>query len=672
VANNPIAFMSYVHVDDEHENGRLTQFRERLSGEIGMQLGERFDIFQDRKDLRWGEQWKARLDGAIDAVTFLIPIVTPAFFKSQACRGELERFLEREQKLGRNDLIMPVYYLDAPSMNDAQKRDKDPLAALLATRQYADWRALRFDALTSAEVGKRLAGIARQIVEALEVRVAALPEVAPEVETREADSATESDGNPAGTQASATKATEQARGPEARTEVPTLIVDAFHRGDHLTINAALAAAAPGARILVRPGLYREGLVIDKPVEIIGDGNRGDIVIEAQDQDVVLFRSSMGRIANLTLRQAGGDKWYGVDITQGRLDLEDCAISSQSLAGIAIHDGADPRIRRNRIHDGASDGVIAYENGLGTLEDNEIVGHAQLGVAISEGAHVALHRNRIHGGRSFGVVVADTGRGLLEDNEIFDNVGSNVIIQDGGNPTLRRNRIHSGKASGVFICDNSKGTLENNDIFNNQMTGVEIKNGAQPALYLNRIHDNHASGVFFNTDGLGTIENNEIYGNALAGVEIKKGANPTLRRNHIRDGKGSGVFVHEHGGGVLEGNEIIGNTLSGVEIREGSNPILRKNLISKGKTNGLYVHKDGQGIIEKNQIVDNAHSGVVVLSGGNPTLHTNRITGNAQIGIDIRKDSGGTFENNDLRDNQEAAWKIAADARQDLKRTGNLE
>jgi hypothetical protein len=31
------------------------------------------------------------------------------------------------------------------------------------------------------------------------------------------------------------------------------------------------AARPGDRILVRPGLYQEGLMIDKPLEIIGEG-----------------------------------------------------------------------------------------------------------------------------------------------------------------------------------------------------------------------------------------------------------------------------------------------------------------------------------------------------------------------------------------------------------------
>jgi cobaltochelatase CobT len=50
----PIAFMSYVHFDDQRENGRLTQFRDHLSAEVRVQTGEEFPIFQDRTDIRWG------------------------------------------------------------------------------------------------------------------------------------------------------------------------------------------------------------------------------------------------------------------------------------------------------------------------------------------------------------------------------------------------------------------------------------------------------------------------------------------------------------------------------------------------------------------------------------------------------------------------------------------
>jgi hypothetical protein len=57
------------------------------------------------------------------------------------------------------------------------------------------------------------------------------------------------------------------------------------------------------------------------VEIIGDGDVADIEIAASGKHAILFNASMGRIVNLTLKQTGGGKFYGVDIAQGRVDVE---------------------------------------------------------------------------------------------------------------------------------------------------------------------------------------------------------------------------------------------------------------------------------------------------------------------------------------------------------------
>jgi hypothetical protein len=82
------------------------------------------------------------------------------------------------------------------------------------------------------------------------------------------------------------------RGPAAKNEPRTRIVDALHRGNHTTLTDALKAAQPADRILIRPGLYREGVVIDKPVEIIGDGELGEVVIEANGKNALLFQENI--------------------------------------------------------------------------------------------------------------------------------------------------------------------------------------------------------------------------------------------------------------------------------------------------------------------------------------------------------------------------------------------
>ena len=140
----PAAFMSYVRFDDAHEDGQLSAFRERLAGEIRIQTGREFPIFQDRNDIAWGQNWRQRIEETLDEVTLLLVIVTPGLFHSPACRDEVARFRERERELGRTDLILPVYYVGAMEMDDPDVRKADDLASLLWSRQYADWRELRF------------------------------------------------------------------------------------------------------------------------------------------------------------------------------------------------------------------------------------------------------------------------------------------------------------------------------------------------------------------------------------------------------------------------------------------------------------------------------------------------------------------------------------------------
>ena len=337
----PVAFLSYVRLDDRHEDGRLSEFCSRLAGEIRIQTGRPFQIFQDRKDIGWGQQWKRRIEDSLDAATFLIPIVTPGFFNSDPCREEFERFLERERKLGRNDLILPVYYVDSAILSDEARRQADTVAKEIAARQVADWRELRFEPFTAPVISKTLAGLAQQIVAALERdRPPAKPApVAANRSARPVSSAVASEPIGAGGSELA---------PVRKNEPPTMSVDAMHRGHYATIAAAPQAAQPGDGILVRPGLYRESLVVDKPIEIIGDGELGDVVIEGIEGNAISFQTSMGRVANVALRQVGVGK-YCVDIAQGRLDLEGCDITSQALACVAIYNGADPRLRRNRIH-----------------------------------------------------------------------------------------------------------------------------------------------------------------------------------------------------------------------------------------------------------------------------------------------------------------------------------
>jgi parallel beta-helix repeat protein len=556
----PMAFMSYAHVDDKFNKGYLTEFCQCLSGEICMHLGEEFPIFLDRKDIKWGDSWKVRIEGSIDGTTFLIPIITPGFFKSQYCRDELSRFLERERTLGRDDLVLPVYFIDTPLLEDEMKRNQDELAEVIASRQYADWRKLRFEELDSGAVRRALAELAAQIREALDGMQRASEDHAPKIEPSKA----------------VIRETKPLERRKPIPEQPTIVVDQWHRGDFTTISQAIKKADPGSMILIRSGIYDEGLILDKPLEIVGDGNLGDVTIRAEGKNAILFKATRGKVANLVLQQMGGGDFFCVDIQQGLLELEGCDITSNSNACVGIHGKASPKLRGNKIHDSTGNGIFVYESGQGLIEDNDIFGNALAGIAIKDAGNPTVRNNKIHDGKQGGIIVYESGQGLIEDNDIFGNALAGIGIIKAGHPTIRGNKIHDGKQGGIIVYESGQGLIEDNNIFGNALSGIEIREAGNPTIRGNKIHDGKSAGIVVWENGQGLIEDNDIFGNALTGTEIREAGNPTIRGNRINKNAQNAVYVHDKGAGTIENNDLRDNKGVAWSISDDSRDLVKRS------------------------------------------------------------------------------------------------
>lgn len=158
---NPQAFWSYARKDDEHSRGNLTAIRERLEGELRAQLGTTFNIFQDIKDLPWGAQWQQCLLTSIDDAIFFIPVISPSYFQSKACRTELDTFRQREQAILYEELILPVYWIDV-NLPD------DDLARTVMTRNYVDFRKLRHTRVGEPTLDENIANLATKLVQRLQ------------------------------------------------------------------------------------------------------------------------------------------------------------------------------------------------------------------------------------------------------------------------------------------------------------------------------------------------------------------------------------------------------------------------------------------------------------------------------------------------------------------------
>lgn len=139
--NKGKAFLSYVQKDDESDKGRIHQFARDVKSEYNLLSSDEIELFFDKDNIQYGDDWKSKIDLNIYDTRYFMPIITPSYFKSSACRDEFNYFYSKAEALGVKDLIIPVYYVTAAEVEDDSSDDE--LAKKLRTYQWVDLREAR-------------------------------------------------------------------------------------------------------------------------------------------------------------------------------------------------------------------------------------------------------------------------------------------------------------------------------------------------------------------------------------------------------------------------------------------------------------------------------------------------------------------------------------------------
>lgn len=158
------AVWSYVHDDDDADNERISRLARDVSSQYEMLTGEKLNVFLDKDAIKWGEEWRDRIDKGLITVPLFIPVLTPRYFQSSECRRELQFFAHNATELGEKELVLPLLYVDVPSLHN--EAPSDTLVALIKTFQWEDWRDLRFTEVDSEKYRRGVDKLATRLVEA--------------------------------------------------------------------------------------------------------------------------------------------------------------------------------------------------------------------------------------------------------------------------------------------------------------------------------------------------------------------------------------------------------------------------------------------------------------------------------------------------------------------------
>ncbi len=314
-------------------------------------------------------------------------------------------------------------------------------------------------------------------------------------------------------------------------EGATHVVAADGSGDFSTISEALSAAAEGDTVLVRPGSYRESLVVDKGITLQGDGPVDAIVVDVPEFALIdppdavlptlLLQGSGASVTGLTI--LGTRRLGGIDVQGGAPLLEGNAIG----AVMRLSGATDAVIRGNTFLEFAD--VLVSGGASALIEGNDFTGGS---IRVDGGVDVTVRDNVIRG---LVPVVGEPGidiRGpdasaLVTGNSVSD-AGIGVSIADGAAATVEDNEL-ARNSVGVAWFAWIPGAIDGNVIEGGAM-GISISSDT-PSVTGNSVDDATVRGVAIGGGATPSVDANSVCGSET-NLWVAESATPQLGENDI--------------------------------------------------------------------------------------------------------------------------------------------
>jgi parallel beta-helix repeat protein len=359
-----------------------------------------------------------------------------------------------------------------------------------------------------------------------------------------------------------------------------------------SIQEAIERAADGARIVIRPGVYRENLLLARPVHLQGEG---EVVVQSEGAPCVRMQTTEATLSGLVLR-AGNGEFSAVHIPQGRLTLESCHLWSDAAPCIEVEgETADPVIRNCVIQAAQDFGVRFGSKARGIVEECAIQNCGKSGIKIWDGASPVVRRCKISGGTA-AIFATDRGTCVVEECEIFSTKLSGLNSSEGGVLTARRCQIHDTAEHGIRIYKGGSATVEECEVSATGLAGVAVEEGGEATFRRCRISHSKEEGVLVTGEGKSLFEECDISGSAKANVSITARGNPTLRNCRISKAKYAGLLVSNSGKGTVEECEFFENGTVGIEISNAGEPLVQRCKVHRHPYQAIWAHDGGRGTV----------------------------------------------------------------------------
>lgn len=246
-----------------------------------------------------------------------------------------------------------------------------------------------------------------------------------------------------------------------------------------SIQDAVNSAVSGDVILVKPGTYKENILVTKDgLEISSEsGNPKDTIIEPYDPNADVLTVEADNITVKGFTISGADvNCSGICLHQSK----NCLLENNRLIdnsyGIYLYYSLKNNILNNVISN-SDNGIYFEESDYNSITGNK-VSRCHYGIFLMSSKNNRVSKNIVTENRDCGILSMASNSNSYSGNTVSDN-HRGIHFGSSDSNTLSENFITSNEVNGLFVCPRSDNNLIYDNFFNNTLN-VEANNGTANA------------------------------------------------------------------------------------------------------------------------------------------------------------------------------------------------
>ena len=294
-----------------------------------------------------------------------------------------------------------------------------------------------------------------------------------------------------------------------------------------SIQEAIDIANVGDTIYIFGGLYKENLIVNKKLKIVGGIDNIETILDSRFDERYLIDVTAHEVTieGLTACDADGitSSPIGalISLKSNNNRIISNNITSSKSYGIYIHSSSNDNFISNNFVNNTKRGIYIYLSSTNDIINNEIMNCFDSGIYIES----ALGNNRLYG-------------------NLINRCGTGIYAQSGTAINITKNIISNNTINGITLNNLAGSIIKDNYFFKNSGSSLYLRSSS--CTVSNNTFEYNQRGIFLESDN-NIITKNKIYHSSASGIYAQMSSNNN--KIYLNDFKANSVSAQDFGTNV---------------------------------------------------------------------------------------------------------------------------